>query len=592
MDKGKSGLSRLFNGVWAWLASRLNVGGNYGVLVLAVVLGVLTGLGAMLFRWLIGVFSNLFLVRLYDILVANFGVMGKYALPVIPALGGIIVGILIYKFAREAKGHGVPEVMESVALKGGRIRPRVALIKTIASALCIGTGGSAGREGPIVQIGSTLGSTAGQVLHAPPRRMRLLVGCGAAAGISATFNAPIAGAVFAAEIILGNFAATTFAPILISSVAASFVGRIFYGEIPSFIVPSYEMVSYWELFNYMVLGVLAGVVGVVFTRMLGYFEGLFEDIKCIPVWMKPAVGALVVGVIAIYLPQVMGVGYTTIEGILTDVKFSLMMMGLLVFAKILATSMTLGSGGSGGIFAPSLFIGAALGGFVGQVASNLFPGSTASPAAYALVGMAAVVSATTHAPLSALIILFEMTRNYKIILPLMFAVALATTISRLLYRESIYTMKLARRGVRIRGGREENILRSIKVSEVMRREYTTIQNSNRLGDVIEMVRGSEESVFPVLDREGEIVGIIDAHSLNEYVLEEAMYDIVVAEEVARRRFPLLNVDDNLLTALDRFQITGYEAIPVVDNGKVVGLLHRRDLFNRYQMEILLGVDEE
>ncbi|RLC42307.1 MAG: chloride channel protein, partial [Candidatus Coatesbacteria bacterium] len=236
--------------------------------------------------------------------------------------------------------------------------------------------------------------------------------------------------------------------------------------------------------------------------------------------------------------------------------------------------------------------GAALGGFVGQVASNLFPGSTASPAAYALVGMAAVVSATTHAPLSALIILFEMTRNYKIILPLMFAVALATTISRLLYRESIYTMKLARRGVRIRGGREENILRSIKVSEVMRREYTTIQNSNRLGDVIEMVRGSEESVFPVLDREGEIVGIIDAHSLNEYVLEEAMYDIVVAEEVARRRFPLLNVDDNLLTALDRFQITGYEAIPVVDNGKVVGLLHRRDLFNRYQMEILLGVDEE
>ncbi|OQX90313.1 MAG: hypothetical protein B6D57_03790 [Candidatus Coatesbacteria bacterium 4484_99] len=592
MDKGKSGLSRLFNGVWVWLASRLNVGGNYGILVLAVVLGVLTGLGAMLFRWLIGVFSNLFLVRLYDILVANFGVMGKYALPVIPALGGIIVGILIYKFAREAKGHGVPEVMESVALKGGRIRPRVALIKTIASALCIGTGGSAGREGPIVQIGSTLGSTAGQVLHAPPRRMRLLVGCGAAAGISATFNAPIAGAVFAAEIILGNFAATTFAPILISSVAASFVGRIFYGEIPSFIVPSYEMVSYWELFNYMVLGVLAGVVGVVFTRMLGYFEGLFEDIKCIPVWMKPAVGALVVGVIAIYLPQVMGVGYTTIEGILTDVKFSLMMMGLLVFAKILATSMTLGSGGSGGIFAPSLFIGAALGGFVGQVASNLFPGSTASPAAYALVGMAAVVSATTHAPLSALIILFEMTRNYKIILPLMFAVALATTISRLLYRESIYTMKLARRGVRIRGGREENILRSIKVSEVMRREYTTIQNSNRLGDVIEMVRGSEESVFPVLDREGEIVGIIDAHSLNEYVLEEAMYDIVVAEEVARRRFPLLNVDDNLLTALDRFQITGYEAIPVVDNGKVVGLLHRRDLFNRYQMEILLGVDEE
>lgn len=592
MDKGKSGLSRLFNGVWVWLASRLNVGGNYGILVLAVVLGVLTGLGAMLFRWLIGVFSNLFLVRLYDILVANFGVMGKYALPVIPALGGIIVGILIYKFAREAKGHGVPEVMESVALRGGRIRPRVALIKTIASALCIGTGGSAGREGPIVQIGSTLGSTAGQVLHAPPRRMRLLVGCGAAAGISATFNAPIAGAVFAAEIILGNFAATTFAPILISSVAASFVGRIFYGEIPSFIVPSYEMVSYWELFNYMVLGVLAGVVGVVFTRMLGYFEGLFEDIKCIPVWMKPAVGALVVGVIAIYLPQVMGVGYTTIEGILTDVKFSLMIMGLLVFAKILATSMTLGSGGSGGIFAPSLFIGAALGGFVGQVASNLFPGSTASPAAYALVGMAAVVSATTHAPLSALIILFEMTRNYKIILPLMFAVALATTISRLLYRESIYTMKLARRGVRIRGGREENILRGIKVSEVMRREYTTIQNSNRLGDVIDMVRGSEESVFPVLDREGEIVGIIDAHSLNEYVLEEAMYDIVVAEEVARRRFPLLNVDDNLLTALDRFQITGYEAIPVVDNGKVVGLLHRRDLFNRYQMEILLGVDEE
>ena len=325
-------------------------------------------------------------------------------------------------------------------------------MKSLASAISISTGGSVGREGPIVQIGSAIGSTLGQMLKVSQDRMRTLVGCGAAAGIAATFNAPIAGSMFALEVILGDFGLATFSPIVISSVVATAVSRAFLGDIPAFIVPVYELVSVWEFPIYMGLGLFCAVVGVTFTRVLYRVEDLFDDFK-FPEYLKGIIGGSILGVTGLFFPEILGVGYGGIDLALMQ-KLAWWVLLLLIVIKILATSITIGSGGSGGIFAPSLFLGAMAGGFFGAVVHQWFPTVTASPGAYSIVGMGALVSATTHGPLSAMLILFEMTGNYKIILPLMLSCILATIFAGILKKDSIYTLKLARRGVNIREGKD------------------------------------------------------------------------------------------------------------------------------------------
>ena len=340
----------------------------------------------------------------------------------------------------------------------GDIRKRVVLVKTLASAISIGTGGSVGREGPIVQIGSAIGSTLGQALNVSGDRMRALVGCGAAAGIAATFNAPIAGSMFALEVILGDFGLATFSPIVISSVVATAVSRAFLGDTPAFIVPAYQLVSAWEFPIYLILGLFCAVVGVTFTKTLYRFEDLFDSLK-FPEYLKPIIGGLILGVSGLYIPQILGVGYGAMDLALGQ-QLAWWLMLLLVVAKLLATSITIGSGGSGGVFAPSLYLGVMAGGFFGMVVHHLLPNVTASPGAYSIVGMGAVVSATTHGPLAAILILFEMTGSYEIILPLMFSCIIATIASGQFMEDSIYTLKLARRGVDIREGKEVNVLKS------------------------------------------------------------------------------------------------------------------------------------
>jgi CIC family chloride channel protein len=273
----------------------------------------------------------------------------------IPTAGGAVVGPLIYYFAREAKGHGVPEVMEAVAMRGGAIRPRVVVIKSLASAISIGTGGSVGREGPIVQIGSAAASTIGQLLGLTGQRLRVLLACGASAGIAATFNAPIAGVFFSVEIILGNYAIATLTPLILSSVAATAVSRAYLGDIPAFFIPPHVMISVWEILFYAVLGALAGVAADAFTKTLYAAEDMFDYVK-VPEYIKGAIGGTLIGVGLLCFPQIYGVGYETITKLLNGQEVLTIALAL-VGVKILATSMTIGSGGSGGIFAPSLFIG-------------------------------------------------------------------------------------------------------------------------------------------------------------------------------------------------------------------------------------------
>jgi len=554
--------------------------------VLAVVVGLASGFGAVGFRYLINFFQTLAYGSPSELLHVVQKLPWYHKLW-IPALGGMVVGPLVYFLAREAKGHGVPEVMEAVALRGGLIRKRVVLIKTLASAICIGTGGSVGREGPIVQIGSAIGSSIGQMLKVSADRMRTLVGCGAAAGIAATFNAPIAGSMFALEVILGDFGLSTFSPIVIASVVATAVSRHFLGDTPAFIVPAYELVSAWELLIYMVLGLFCAIVGVTFTRTLYKLEDLFDDFK-FPGYLKAVVGGLVLGAGGLLVPQILGVGYGAIDLALIQ-KYSWWLLLVLVFSKILATSITIGSGGSGGVFAPSLFLGAMAGGFFGTVVHDLFPGVTATPGAYSIVGMGAVVSATTHGPMAAILILFEMTGSYTIILPLMLSCIIGTIAAGQLFKESIYTLKMIRKGINIQAGKEVNILRSMHVKDVMNSQVETVPEGLSLVDMAEKISKSKFNSFPVLNAENRLAGIISFNDYNEAIFDEDLKDIVVAKDLASTDVVTVSSEDDLYTALEKISPKDFSTLPVVspdDPHQLVGIVTRRDIIGAYEKAVI------
>jgi CIC family chloride channel protein len=561
------------------------------LIMLSVVVGLVTSFGAMAFKFLIEHFNQLFFGLTDQVLTTGLGFAHwggyKWWLPVIPALGGLLVGPIVFKYAREAKGHGVPEVMNAVARLGGIIRPRVAAAKTVASAICIGSGGSAGREGPIVQIGSAFGSTVGQMFRMSGDRVKILVGCGAAAGISAVVNAPIAGVIFSLEIILGDFAIKTFAPVILSSVVSSVVTRSFLGNYPAFEVPSYTLVSAWEIPLYVAMGVLLGAVAVLFTRTLDYFETVFDKLR-FPNWTKPALGGLLLGCLAIFYPQVLADGYQTIHLTLYG-NLPLALMALLVIGKIVATSLTLGSGSSGGIFAPSLFIGAVAGGSYGVLVNQLFPSVTATPGAYALVGMAGLVAGATHAPITALLIIFEMTSDYRIILPLMVTVVFAALVAGRLFKHSIYTVKLAKRGIELRGGRDIAVLRSHTVAEVMDSRFETIPAATTLQEIFRIIERSRESYFVVVNRHGDMQGILSFQDIRNLLTQHTLDYLVIAQDLVIPDTVVLTTDENLETAYQLFGQRGFVLLPVVasaDSRRVVGVLRREDLIDYYNKRLI------
>ena len=554
--------------------------------IVAIIIGILGGYGAVLFRYAIKATQYIFYQNTDDILTFAH-TLPFYLKMALPAMGGLIVGPLVYFGAREAKGHGVPEVMEAVALREGRIRPRVALVKILASGITIGSGGSVGREGPIVQIGSSIGSTIGQLLKAPPLRQRTLVGCGAAAGIAATFNAPIAGALFAAEVILGEFGLSTFSPVVLSSVTATTISRHYFGDFPAFIIPTYKLVSLWEFLFYPVLGVIVGLVALLFIMAVYKSEDMFDALK-IPEYLKPALGGLMLGCMLIVWPNVFGVGYGTINLSLKN-QLPFIILLTLVFVKILATSITIGSGGSGGIFAPSLFIGAMTGGFFGWAVHEYFPLITADSGAYALVAMGAVVAGTTHAPITAIIIIFELTSTYDIILPLMITCMLSTLITTSLKRGSIYTIKLARRGVEITQGWEQSVLRALKVRDVASDHVVTVPENMHLGDIFEILKTEDVSYLHMVDNDGSLKGIISFSDIRSALREEGLEYLVIARDVATMDIITISPSDSIQDALYRMGRYGISHLPVVeedDNGKVIGTLNKKDVMAVYNKAVL------
>ena len=577
----------LAGAVRAWLA-RLSPSETQVLVASGLAVGIGAGLGAVVFRYLINQFTFLFF-QVLEPALATF--LGSYAVILIPALGGLLFGPLIYFFAREAKGHGVPEVMLAVALQGGRIRPAVAVVKSLASAICIGAGGSVGREGPIVQIGSALGSSLGQALRMSDDRIRTLVACGAAGGIAATFNAPIAGVFFALEIILGEFTTRAFGVVVIASVTASVIGRTVFGNVPAFPVPSYQLVSIGEFGLYALLGVLATLIGLAFTRTLYWFEDRFDALP-MKEWLKPVPGGLLLGVIGLALPQVFGVGYPAMEQALSG-NYAVDLLLVLVVAKILAVSLTLGSGGSGGVFAPSLFLGGMAGTAFGTAAHTLWPTWTASPGAYGLVGMAAVFAAAARAPITAVIILFELTGDYRIILPLMVTVVISTLLSESLSVDTIYTLKLRRRGVVLHAGKDVDLMGAITVGEAMGTVEPPVPGQMTVAEAADLLDQTGGRVLLVADDTGALAGIVTIPDLERALL--ASRPGAALAEIASR--PVLTVfpDQPLTQAIRRMGAQDHGQLPVVLRAaptQAVGLLRRSDVMRAYNKAVLGNLEAQ
>jgi CIC family chloride channel protein len=568
----------------------------------SLLVGLGTGAAAIVFTWMIGVMTNFF----FGWLPNRLPFLGNWALVIIPMLGGLVVGPIVYFFAQEAKGHGVPEVMEAVALKGGRIRPIVAVIKSIASAITIGSGGSAGREGPIVQIGSALGSTIGQVLKLSDERIRSLVACGAAGGIAATFNAPIAGVMFALEVILGEFSARYFATVVVAAVTSSVIARVAFGNAPAFTVPRYELVSPWGLLFHTVLGILAALVAIAFTRVLYGVEDIFDAWKRFPEYLKAAIGGLLLGIMGLLFYQAnlqrgwsvpgepvafFGGGYTAMEWALSG-QGAAWLVFLLAGLKIVATSLTIGSGGSGGIFAPSLFLGAMFGAGFGQVVHGLFPSITASAGAFAVVGMAAVFAGAARAPITAVLIIFEMTDDYHLILPLMLATVISTIMAEHLSKESIYTLKLSRRGIRLERGRDIDVMQGVRVGEVMTTDVDTVAADVDLQELEQIFTETHHHGFPVLEENGDLVGIVTLQDL-ERARERGPLVGHTVRDIASQAVLTIFPDEPMWLALKRLGTRDVGRLPVVDRRnprRLMGLIRRNDIVRAYQVGISRRLD--
>lgn len=563
-------------------------------LILAAILGIIAGFGAIVFRFLIELIQQLAFSG--NLAPHELSLLPYYSILIPPLIGGAIVGPLVYFFAPEAKGHGVPEVKDACANKGGRIRPRVVFIKTLASGISIGTGGSVGREGPIVQIGAALGSFLGKTIGLRGGDLIDFVAAGSAAGIAATFNAPIAGVVFAVEIILGRSSPRHFTPLVVSSVMATVVVHWVLGTSPALWVPAYHLNSAWELPLYVVLGFMTGLVGLSFTKGLYGIEDIWDKFPG-PRYIHGAIGGLFVGTLALQFPEVLGVGYELIEGVLGATHAPLNLTNdalifhlfILIGIKILATGITIGSGGSGGVFAPSLFLGASAGGAFGGLAKKFLPrGIVDQPSAYALVGMGGVVGATTHAPLTAILIVFELTNRHSIILPLMLTTVVSTAISMALGKESIYTLKLLRRGARLNDGRDLTLrVRNTPVSELMIPSVAYVSSSATIEKIVHRAHLHDTHDVYVVDENKSVMGVVSMDDVASHFQDKLSLRKQLRAFTLMHAVPTIHEETSLEVAIKALKPHHRDQLPVINKkSKLVGVVLQADLLSYYSRELI------
>ncbi len=531
--------------------------------LLALGLGVVTGIGAVLFRDLIGLIHNLLFaghaVIHYDANIFTAPAPWGPLVILVPVLGAVGVTFLVTNFAPEAKGHGVPEVMDAIYFKGGVIRPVVALVKSLASAIAIGSGSSVGREGPIIQIGSALGSTLGQIIRMPAGQRIALVAAGAGAGIASTFNTPIGGVMFAIELMMPEVSVETFLPVAIATGTATFVGRWFFGDAPAFHVPPLQAMAVdpsalLVLVLFAVLGALTGIAAAGFIRGLYLAEEFFDRIRFR--YLRHMLGMLMLGVLMYLLFRTVGqyyvdgVGYATVQAVLAGQISTFWLLGLLAICKALATSLSLGSGSSGGIFSPSLFMGATLGGgFAALLNAAGLPIQLSVPA-FAAVGMGAMVGGETGAVMTAVTMIFEMTLDYSIVMPMIVAVAMSIGARRMLSRETIYTLKLVRRGRAIPKARHANMFLVRSAREVMDADIQVLPADTSFDDYLRQPEHAGRLRHVVVTDKGQIYGVIRVNTGLRRGLEGTQTGVSLGE-VASRNFTLVDEDETAFEVIRR-----------------------------------------
>ncbi|MGW8287913.1 MAG: chloride channel protein [Desulfobulbales bacterium] len=569
-------------------------GENTRMVFVASLIGVIAGLANICFRTVLELVYQTIFVPNYAIVTQ--GGWKIILLPLIPISGMVLLIPLAIIFPSEIYGYGFTKFLRKVNIRGGYMKFRKNILKIISCSLTIGTGNSAGVEGPIAQVGGALGSAIGKIFKVSGNRTKVYTAAGCAGGIAAMFNAPIAGVFFAAEIVLlGTYEIASFSMLVISSAIATVVSRAYYGENPAFPILEFHLVNpLAEIPLYMILGVIMGLIAVLHIYIFYEVRDRFDALK-INQHLKPIIGAFVIGVLGIFFPQVMGDGYHYIKEVLTGHGI-MWVMALLIFLKIIATAVTLGSGGSGGVFAPALFIGAVIGGAYGSIVHSLFPGVTAHSGAYAAVGIGAFLAASTHAPITAIFLLFEMTGNHLIIIPIMLTSIIGTAVASKINPDSIDTVDLTREGIDIHEGREIAIMKSLPVGKVITEDVDFISEKANVNDLLKIFQLAKDSFyFPVIDETGHMVGIISMQDVKGVLHDKELRLSATVGDICTRNVLTLTLDDNLYTAMRYFDLRGITEIPVVESREdqwVVGMLKRRDVIDAYNREVLKkGISE-
>ncbi|HWN45159.1 MAG TPA: chloride channel protein [Thermoanaerobaculia bacterium] len=564
---------------------------------LIVLVGVVAGLLGALVHTLIRLFQTVLWRSPDSILEAARQVPDWWVVAVL-AFGGLLVGLIDWATRQKVGGGGMAALIEAVALSGGRVPPKPVLANALAAIATVGSGGSLGREGPLIRLGAMISSWLGSRLGMQPHRLKVLVGCGAAAGLAAAYNIPVGGALFAMEVVLGNFALDIFGPIVVSSVISTLISRAISGNVHLYAAPGYTLVSTWELVPYVGLGVVCGLASVLFVLGVRLGRGLFRSMRFLPDPLKPMVGMTLVGLLALWVPHVLGGGTDVINMALTgELKLPaqlllrkeltvLFLLGLAA-AKLLATAITTGCGGAGGLFTPSLFFGALVGGAYGFSVHQLWPEIASSYGAYAAVGMAAIAAGTSHAPISAILIVFEFTGNYDLILPLMVASIISSFLSRRLRRYSIYTEALRHKGIELPWRMEEAVLAGLTVEALLQEDPDILRPGDPYSKVVDKFLSTNRERLFVVGPDGKLQGVVSLHDIKHMLESPDTLTAVVAHDLMLPVERAIRSDERLHRATESFARSEYERLPVVSaEGQFLGVLAKRDLLAVYAQEVL------
>lgn len=563
-----------------------------GVMALAV--GAVSAYGAVVFRLGVDAMQETFFGFALDELVPSRGMLSWWHIMLVPTVGGLLIGLFLRVYHGGGRAHAISHVIEASALRGGRMSLKDGLVSAAVHSASLGVGASTGREGPLVHLGATLSSWIAGRMHLDRSQTRTLLGCGVAAAIGSLFNAPVAGAVFAIELVVGNLSLKAGAPIFVSAVTGTAIGRFYFGSEPSFTVPDHELISLWEFPAFLLLGVVCAIVAIAFMRAILAVDSAMAKTP-IPGWLQPALGGILLGLLAIEIPEVLGVGFTTADAALHG-QFALDFLLILIVAKIAAVAISMGFGFGGGVFSPSLVLGATVGGAFGFVAGGLFPDLFSGVPAYALIGTGALAGAVMGAPLSTIFIIFELTGSSEMTIAVMIASASASILTHQFFGRSFFHAQLLRRGLNVSSGHDQAVLQGMSVARVMRMNVPLMEESAPIEDLNARLRDSPHGEVYVVNEDGALRGVVNYADLSAAVMgTEDGEPAETVGQIAHSAGDVLTVGDSLEQAMRLLESTDRQSVAVVasrDNMQLRGTVNALDVTRAHNDALLSARAEE